>query len=70
MLILQNYNLQESYIFDSKSEKYFNKPFATIWHGMPQRVGEISIFMDLDHTDTDGNFNVTFLYDGALVPDN
>lgn len=67
ILILENYDKQESYVFDIKSEIYFIRPFATIIHGMPNRNGEISLFIDIDTTDELGNFNVTFLYDGVVI---
>ncbi|CAG9322635.1 unnamed protein product [Blepharisma stoltei] len=34
LLLIFNYTLQETYIFDIKSENYSAKPFCTLWNGM------------------------------------
>ncbi len=59
VIIVENFSVQESYLYDIKSQKYSASPFCTVWHGFsrepPNIECEIQITVD---TESDEDYSI------------
>jgi hypothetical protein len=67
-LLLSNVQIQETYLYDIKSEDYCSKPFCTFWHGFSTSQPKISIKLKPLIERGEVRINSKILYDDKELP--